>query len=89
MTLVPALPISPIHWERYGDKPAKVVDVRTLPEDVKVAIIKAAIAVTFRYENGEYSTEEDTPQDDTIAWLAEKVGSIAQHMHEVSLVPCP
>lgn len=83
-------PISPIHWERYGDKPAKVVDLRTLPEDVKVEIIQAALNVAFRHDNGElYEVRVGSPNEKALDHLADKVAAISLHMHEVNLVPCP
>jgi len=80
---------SPIHWERYGSRPTKLVDVRTLPEETKVTIIKAALGLTFHYDNGEFDLSLDAPEAIAMEQLAHAVHGIDKHMHEVSLTPCP
>lgn len=83
-------PISPIHWECCRNEPAKVVDLRTVPEDIKVAIMQAALNVSFRYSNGQLDmVEEDSDTDQALSQLAIAAEQIRPHMHEVSLVPCP
>lgn len=82
--------INPIHWQCYTGEPAKVVDLRTLPEGVTVAIIQAALNVSFRYNNGQLDVaEEDAETVEALNDLAVAAGAISLHMHEVSLVPCP
>jgi hypothetical protein len=87
--------LSPIHWECSlveNGKPsenARVVDLRTLPEEIKIAIIQAALNVGFRYHNGEYETEEDSEEDAALADLACAVEAIRPHMHDVALKHCP
>lgn len=83
-------PINPIHWERYGSQPAKIIDLRTLPEDVKVQIIQAALNVTFHYDSGElFDLEIGSTGDDALESLSDHVAAISLHMHEVNLIPCP
>jgi len=85
---------SPIHWECYVVKPgvpegtANVVDLRTLPEEVKVAIIQAAINVGFRFGNGQFDDlQENSEEEDALAELASAVDEIRPHMHSVNLIP--
>lgn len=86
---------NPIHWECYLKEPgkpdgaARVVDLRTLPEDVKVSIIQAALNVSFRFKNGEYEVEEDSEEEEALEKLAMSTDSVSQHMHSVNLIPCP
>jgi hypothetical protein len=81
--------INPIHWERTGNNPVQVVDLRTLPEDVKVALMQAAIRVGINYNGGAYdSIAEDSQQDIALAEVAAQIENISTFMHEVpSLVP--
>lgn len=85
----------PIHWECYltepgrGTETARVVDLRTLPEGVKVAIIQAALQVAFRYHNGEYDVEEDSEENDALHELAVSTSHVRDHMHAVNLTICP
>lgn len=86
----PRLATSPIHWEKYDDQHVKVVDVRTLPEDVKVGIIQAALHVAFRYNNGQLDVIEEDPETDrALNDLACAVGRVTSHMHEINPVPLP
>lgn len=80
---------SPIYWEQSGECPVKVVDVRTLPENVKVAIIQAAIRVGALHEGCAFETiAEGTEQHDALASLAKATAAIGAYMHSVrSLVP--
>lgn len=81
---------SPIHWECYSNEPARVVDLRTLPEQVKVEIIKAALNVGFRVNNGQFDTvAEGSEEDEALNDLAISVDAVRSHMHSVNLVPCP
>lgn len=87
---------NPIHWECYVTKPGKpegtatVVDLRTLPEDVKVSIIQAALNVGFRFNNGEYENmKEGSAEEDALVDLVVSVEAVREHMHSVNLVPCP
>lgn len=85
--VVPSLPITPIYWERTGEEPVRIVDLRTLPEDVKVAIISAAMRVTRLYENGQLDgISEGSNEEESLDWLAEEVAAVTQHMHEVPLL---
>lgn len=88
--------LTPIHWECYAaenGKPsenARIIDLRTLPEEVKVAIIQAALNVSFRFSNGQFdSVQEDSEEDVALADLACAVESIRPHMHDVALKHCP
>ena len=88
-------PINPIHWECYVTEPgkpvekAKILDLRTLPEEVKVPIIQAALNVALRYDNGDYALEEDTEENDAMAELAAAVERVRHHMFQVDLTPLP
>lgn len=83
-------PASPIHWECYSNEPARVVDLRTLPEQVKVEIIKTALNVGFRVNNGQFDTvAEGSEEDEALNDLAISVEAVREHMHGVNLVPCP
>ncbi|MGC3984797.1 MAG: hypothetical protein QM777_08765 [Pseudorhodoferax sp.] len=82
-------PINPIYWESIAHQHAKVVDLRTLPEDTKVKIIKAALTVAYYYDNGEYcDLPEGSEQEKALEAMVDAVGTVSLHMHEVSLVPC-
>ncbi|MFT3815464.1 MAG: hypothetical protein QM740_19150 [Acidovorax sp.] len=81
---------SPIHWECYQSEAARVVDLRTLPEQVKVKIIQAALNVGFRVNNGEYEgVQEGSEEADALHDLATSVEAVRAHMHPVNLMPCP
>ena len=84
--------MNPIHWECSIHPPenAKVIDLRTLPEEVKVAIIKSAIEIGYRYHNGEYGDlTQDSNEDAALAALTESVERIDAYMHPVKLTICP
>lgn len=83
---------NPIHWECYVTQPgrpaekAKVVDLRTLPEDVKVAILQAALHVGERYDSGDFEGVEEGSEDAcALEALAVSARAVRQHMHEVNL----
>ena len=86
---------NPIHWECYLKEPgkpagtARVVDLRTIPEDVKVSIIQAALNVSFRFNNGEYEVEEGSEEEKALEKLTMSVDPVSRHMHAVNLIPCP
>lgn len=83
-------PASPIHWECYANESARVVDLRTLPEQVKVEIIKAALSVGFRVNNGQFdAVAEGSEEDEALNDLAISVEAVRKHMHPVNLMPCP
>ncbi len=83
-------PSSPIHWECYSNEPARVVDLRTLPEQVKVEIIQAALNVGFRVNNGQLdAVAEGSEEEKALNDLAISVEAVREHMHAVNLVPCP
>ncbi|MCT6720034.1 hypothetical protein [Acidovorax sp. K2F] len=83
-------PASPIHWECYSKEPARVVDLRTLPEQVKVEIIKAALNVGFRVNNGQFdAVAEGSEEEEALNELAISVEAVREHMHAVNLMPCP
>ena len=81
--------INPIYWERTGDNPVQIVDLRTLPEDVKVAVIQAAIRVASEFNSGTCDAlTQGSEADKAIANLTEVVENVSQFMHEIpSLVP--
>lgn len=81
---------SPIHWECYQKEAARVVDLRTLPEQVKVEIIQAALNVGFRFINGQFDAiAEGSEEEVALNDLAVSVGAVRDHMHSVNLMPCP
>ena len=87
---------NPIHWECYVTEPGKpggtatVVDLRTLPEDIKVAIIQAALNVGFRFGGGQFDDlEEDSEEESALVELASAVDLIRPHMHSVNPIPYP
>lgn len=83
-------PANPIHWECYSNEPARVVDLRTLPEQVKVEIIKAALNVGFRVNNGQFdAVAEGSEEEAALNDLAVSVEAVRGHMHAVNLMPCP
>lgn len=87
--------VNPIHWECYVTEPgqpvekAKVVDLRTLPEEVKCAVLQAALQVGFRYHNGEYDVDEDSEENEALVELTEAVDLVREYMYEVNLTTCP
>lgn len=88
--------LTPIHWEcsvvgmGKPSENARVIDLRTLPEEVKVAIIYAALNVSARYSNGQFdAVQEDSEEDAALADLVCTVEAIRPHMHEVALKHCP
>ncbi len=84
-----SLTVNPIHWERTGNEPVQVVDLRTLPEDVKVALMQAAIRVGIDYNGGVFdAVPESSKADIALAEVAAQADNISQFMHEVpSLIP--
>lgn len=83
-------PASPIHWECYQNDAARVVDLRTLPEQVKVEIIQAALNVSFRLNNGQFdAVAEGSEEEEALNELAISVDGVRAHMHAVNLMPCP
>lgn len=85
-------PINPIHWECFVTEPpspARVVDLRTLPEEIKVPIIQAALNVAYRHDNGDFNVEEDSEESDALTELAAAVDGVRKHMFQVNLTPLP
>lgn len=81
-------PINPIHWERYGNERLRFVDLRTIPEDLKVEILQAALDVAGLHDNGElYDLRVNSPEADVLEKLASRVSHISQFMHEVDITP--
>lgn len=78
---------SPIYWERYGDQCAKVVDLRMLPDDVKVAILHAAIQAVAHWGEGDIEAPELSDAEATMEALVAAVGQVQLHMHPTLLVP--
>lgn len=81
--------INPIYWERTNREPVQVIDVRTLPEDVKTAIIIAAATVAHDFRAHQF---DDLPKDSTghesLSELSAVVENMHSFMHEVhTLVP--
>lgn len=66
-----------------------VVDLRTLPEDVKLNIIQAALGVAFHYGNGSYDVDEGTDGGIFLENLADATDAIEMHMHPVELSRAP
>ena len=84
--------MNPIHWECSIHPPenAKVIDLRTLPEEIKVSIIQAALNVSLRFNNFDFvGVEEDSEEEDALSNLSKCVDAIRPFMHEASLVPSP
>lgn len=81
--------INPIYWERTGKEPVQVIDVRTLPEDVKTAIILAATNVAKEFDAGVFAALQlDSQQIDSLTELSEVVENMHSFMHELpGLVP--
>lgn len=76
--------INPIHWERRGDGPMQVIDLHTLPEDVKVALMKAAIRISFDVEAGSVSADASSDiAEEGLDELVAVVNNMSQFMHEV------
>ena len=82
--------VNPIHWESFDHGPAKVIDLRTLPEDVKVRIINAALRIAVRVNNGSYDeVPEGSEAEEALGDLSLAVEAVRPYMHVVNLVPCP
>lgn len=76
--------INPIHWERRDGEPTQAVDLRTLPEDVKVAIMKAAIRVAVDVEAGAVTTVDSSDlAEEGLDELVDVINNMSQFMHEV------
>ncbi|MFT3815236.1 MAG: hypothetical protein QM740_17960 [Acidovorax sp.] len=64
-----------------GSGPLMAIDLLTLPQDVALEIIQAALCVSFHYESsGLESVQEDSDADDALIRLAVATGKINQHM---------
>lgn len=84
--------VNPIHWECYVTEPgkptekAKVVDLRALPEEVKVSILQAALHVGERYDSGDFEgVEEGSDDAGALEALAVSARAVRHYMHEVNL----
>lgn len=81
-------PANPIHWERYGNERLRFVDLRTIPEDLKVEILQAALDVAGLHDNGElYDLQVNSSEAYALELLASRVSYISQFMHEVDITP--
>ncbi|MFN9476393.1 hypothetical protein [Acidovorax sp.] len=82
-------PINPIYWERTGKEPVQVIDVRTLPEDVKTAIILAATSVAKEFDAGVLAALGLGRHElASLTELSEVVANMHSFMHELpGLVP--
>ncbi|MHC3432834.1 hypothetical protein [Delftia lacustris] len=81
-------PINPIHSERYGNERLRFVDLRAIPEDLKVEILQAALDVAGLHDNGElYDLQVNSPEADVLEQLASRVSHISRFMHEVDITP--
>jgi len=81
--------INPIYWERTGNNPVQVVDLRTLPEDVKMAIILAATNVAKEFDADVFAALGlDRHELASLTELSEVVANMHSFMHEMpGLVP--
>ena len=81
--------INPIYWERTGKEPVQIIDVRTLPEDVKTAIILAATNVAKEFDADVFAALElDRHELASLTELSEVVANMHSFMHEMpGLVP--
>lgn len=80
--------VNPIHWESLDHGPAKVIDLRTLPEEVKVGIIHVALRIAVRVNNGSYDeVPEGSEAEEALGDLSLAVEAVRPHMHPVDLVP--
>lgn len=79
-------PIYTISTHDSAGKKMHAIDLRSLPEDVKINIIKAALGVVFHYKNGSYGVDEDTSGGALMDDLAKTTDAIEAFMHEVALV---